>query len=174
MPALPALVERTLAWLGTPGNHVVTIGDDTYPARLFDLPDPPPLLYIKGDPALLARPSVAIVGARGATEQGRRDAQAFGRALSESRLAVVSGLALGASMPPPMPADCRAAAVPSLLRVRGPAGSIRPRTWRWRTKWPRAARSGSLITARLAASWRARYLRSRARSTRRCQQAATC
>ncbi|MGH8788529.1 MAG: DNA-processing protein DprA [Cupriavidus necator] len=92
---LPALVERTLTWLGTPGNHVVTFGDDAYPARLFDLPDPPPLLYIKGDPALLARPAVAIVGARGATEQGKRDAQAFGRALSESGLAVVSGLALG-------------------------------------------------------------------------------
>jgi len=85
---LPALVERTLAWLSTPGNHVVTFGDDTYPARLLDLPDPPPLLYIKGDPALLARPSVAIVGARGATEQGKRDAQAFGRALSESGLAL--------------------------------------------------------------------------------------
>ncbi|AQV96110.1 DNA protecting protein DprA [Cupriavidus necator] len=92
---LPALVERTRAWLGTPGNHVVTLADDAYPARLFDLHDPPPLLYIKGDPALLSRPAVAIVGARGATEQGKRDAQAFGRELSESGLAVISGLALG-------------------------------------------------------------------------------
>ncbi|SOY41230.1 similar to smf, putative DNA processing chain A (drpA); putative exported protein [Cupriavidus taiwanensis] len=92
---LPALVERTLAWLGTPGNHLLTLADDAYPARLFDLHDPPPLLYIKGDPALLARPAVAIVGARKATEQGKRDAQAFGRELSESGLTVISGLALG-------------------------------------------------------------------------------
>ncbi len=93
--ALSALAERTLAWLDKPGHHLVTLGDNAYPRRLFDLPDPPPLLYIKGDPALLARPAVAIVGARGATEQGKRDAQAFGRALSECGLAVVSGLALG-------------------------------------------------------------------------------
>lgn len=93
--ALPALVERTLAWLGTPGNHLLTLADDAYPRRLYDLHDPPPLLYIKGDPALLARPAVAIVGARNATEQGKRDAQAFGRELSESGLTVISGLALG-------------------------------------------------------------------------------
>lgn len=74
---------------------MVTLADDAYPRRLFDLPDPPPLLYIKGDPALLARPAVAIVGARGATTQGRRNAQAFGRALSDAGLAVVSGLAQG-------------------------------------------------------------------------------
>ncbi|WP_414212954.1 DNA-processing protein DprA [Cupriavidus necator] len=93
--ALSALAARTLAWLDTPGNHLVTLADDAYPARLFDLPDPPPLLYIKGDPALLARPAVAIVGARGATTQGKRNAQAFGRALSDAGLAVVSGLAQG-------------------------------------------------------------------------------
>ncbi|UDM50470.1 DNA-processing protein DprA [Cupriavidus sp. MP-37] len=92
---LPALVERTLAWLGTPGNRLLTLADDAYPRRLFDLHDPPPLLYIKGDPALLARPAVAIVGARNATEQGKRDAQTFGRELSESGLTVISGLALG-------------------------------------------------------------------------------
>lgn len=92
---LPALVERTLAWLGTPGNRLLTLADDAYPRRLFDLHDPPPLLYIKGDPALLSRPAVAIVGARNATEQGKRDAQAFGRELSEAGLTVISGLALG-------------------------------------------------------------------------------
>lgn len=92
---LAALADRTLAWLRTPGNHLLTVADDAYPRRLFDLHDPPPLLYIRGDPALLARPAVAIVGARNATGQGKRDAQAFGRELSESGLTVVSGLALG-------------------------------------------------------------------------------
>lgn len=92
---LASLVDRTLAWLRMPGNHLLTLADDAYPRRLFDLHDPPPLLYIRGDPALLARPAVAIVGARNATGQGKRDAQAFGRELSESGLTVVSGLALG-------------------------------------------------------------------------------
>ncbi|MBP0635239.1 DNA-processing protein DprA [Cupriavidus sp. amp6] len=93
--AVSALAERTLRWLDTPGNHLVTLADDAYPRRLFDLADPPPLLYIQGDPAMLARPAVAIVGARSATAQGTRDALTFGRALSESGLTVVSGLALG-------------------------------------------------------------------------------
>ncbi|WP_374063632.1 DNA-processing protein DprA [Cupriavidus sp. DF5525] len=78
--ALSGLAARTLAWLDTPGNHLVTLADDAYPRRLFDLPDPPPLLYIKGDPALLARPAVAIVGARGATppaQPGRPDFSDF-------------------------------------------------------------------------------------------------
>ncbi|XYI34117.1 DNA-processing protein DprA [Cupriavidus oxalaticus] len=93
--AVSALAERTLRWLDTPGNHLVTLADDAYPRRLFDLADPPPLLYIQGDPAMLARPAVAIVGARSATAQGTRDALTFGRGLSESGLTVVSGLALG-------------------------------------------------------------------------------
>nr|WP_238587279.1 DNA-processing protein DprA [Cupriavidus sp. IDO] len=93
--ALSGLVARTTAWLDEPGNYMVTLADDAYPARLFDLADPPPLLYIKGDPAVLARPALAIVGARDATAQGRRDAEAFGASFSEAGNAVVSGLALG-------------------------------------------------------------------------------
>ncbi|MBP0621937.1 DNA-processing protein DprA [Cupriavidus sp. LEh25] len=93
--AVSALAGQTLRWLDTPGNHLVTLADDAYPRRLFDLADPPPLLYIQGDPAMLARPAVAIVGARSATAQGTRDALTFGQGLSESGLTVVSGLALG-------------------------------------------------------------------------------
>ncbi|MBF6988032.1 DNA-protecting protein DprA [Cupriavidus sp. IK-TO18] len=93
--AVSALAGRTLRWLDTPGNHLVTLADDAYPRRLFDLADPPPLLYIQGDPAMLARPAVAIVGARSATAQGTRDALTFGQGLSESGLTVVSGLAQG-------------------------------------------------------------------------------
>jgi DNA processing protein len=53
------------------------------------------LLYVKGEPAILQRPAIAIVGARSATAQGEANAEAFARALSERGLTVVSGLALG-------------------------------------------------------------------------------
>ena len=85
----------TLKWLEDPANHVVTLGDPHYPQLLLQISDPPPLLYVKGDCALLNQFAVAIVGSRNATTQGITNAEAFARALSEAGITVVSGLALG-------------------------------------------------------------------------------
>ena len=68
-------IERTLAWAGEAGNHILTLADADYPRRLFDIPDPPPLLYVKGEPALLSRPGIALVGARSATAAGEANAE---------------------------------------------------------------------------------------------------
>ncbi|AOY92284.1 DNA protecting protein DprA [Cupriavidus sp. USMAA2-4] len=94
-PALAALVARTAEWAAMPGNHLLTLADAAYPAALLDLADPPPLLYLHGDLAALRRPAIALVGARSASAQGARDAQAFARALAGAGLCVVSGLAAG-------------------------------------------------------------------------------
>ena len=88
-------IERALAWAGEAGNHILTLADAGYPRQLFDIADPPVLLYVKGDPALLSRPGIALVGARSATAAGEANAGAFARALAEQGLVVVSGLALG-------------------------------------------------------------------------------
>jgi DNA processing protein len=53
------------------------------------------LLYLRGDPGVLARPSLAIVGSRQATAQGKDNARAFAQALGEQGYVVVSGLAQG-------------------------------------------------------------------------------
>jgi DNA processing protein len=90
-----AAVASALAWLERPENHLITLADDGYPPSLFDLPDPPPLLYVKGRPELLRRDALAVVGSRNATLQGAADARAFSRALSDAGLCIVSGLALG-------------------------------------------------------------------------------
>ncbi len=92
--ATPA-VEVALEWLSQPGNRLLTLGDEAYPAALLEIPDPPVALYVKGDAALLSRPSLAVVGARNATPQGEANAESFSRALSEAGLCIVSGLALG-------------------------------------------------------------------------------
>lgn len=92
---LAALIERTLAWRAAPGHHLLTLADAAYPARLFDLHDPPPVLYVTGQLTALARPALAVVGARKATAQGRHDAESFAAAFSRAGHAVVSGLALG-------------------------------------------------------------------------------
>ena len=63
-------IERDLDWLGTPGHHFVTWGDDAYPALLADITDAPIALFVAGDPSLLATPALAIVGSRNPTRTG--------------------------------------------------------------------------------------------------------
>ncbi len=92
-PVAPS--QQALDWLEMPGNHFLPITHPAYPERLRRIPDPPPWLYVKGDPALLGAPMLAIVGSRHATPQGLRDARAFAQALAEAGLVIVSGLALG-------------------------------------------------------------------------------
>ncbi len=69
--------------------------DQLYPPRLRELPDPPLLLYLKGDVSLLASPSVAIVGSRRATPQGRKVARVIARHISSCGIAVIAGMAEG-------------------------------------------------------------------------------
>jgi DNA processing protein len=90
-----AQLDAVLAWRDVPGNALLALDDPAYPPLLLTMPDPPPLLYVKGQLALLHTRSVAVVGSRGATPQGAEDAKRFSRAFSDAGLAVVSGLALG-------------------------------------------------------------------------------
>ncbi|MGX7005152.1 DNA-processing protein DprA [Caballeronia sp. KNU42] len=85
----------TLEWASAPGNRIVTLADSAYPPALLTMPDPPPLLYVKGRLDLLQARAVAIVGSRSATPQGIDDARRFAQALSDAGLVIVSGLALG-------------------------------------------------------------------------------
>ena len=93
--AVSEQVEKTQKWLEEPGNSILTLSDADYPKLLLEIPDPPLMLYVKGRKELLSLPSVAIVGSRNATAQGRVDAQEFASSLSASGLTIVSGLALG-------------------------------------------------------------------------------
>ncbi len=91
----PEQVETTRQWLTHPGNHVLTQDDPDFPSLLREVHSPPNLLFVKGNPALLSRPMVAMVGSRSATRQGCIDAEAFALALSQMGITVVSGLATG-------------------------------------------------------------------------------
>lgn len=88
-------VAEDLAWLERPGHHLIRLTDPAYPASLLEIPDPPPLLFVVGDPALLARPQIAMVGSRKATTGGVDNARAFARHLAADGLVITSGLALG-------------------------------------------------------------------------------
>jgi DNA processing protein len=71
--------------------------DARFPERLKAIFDPPPALYLRGsgDPALLGRRAVAVVGARSCSPYGAQVARMLGRELAAAGLVVVSGLARG-------------------------------------------------------------------------------
>jgi DNA processing protein len=70
-------------------------GGPGYPAALTELPDAPPILWAQGDVALLARPMIALVGARNASSLGVRMARRLADGLGQAGFVVVSGLARG-------------------------------------------------------------------------------
>ncbi|KAA0912419.1 DNA-protecting protein DprA [Aquicoccus porphyridii] len=75
--------------------QMICIGEAAYPAQLLDLADPPPILWAQGDPSLLTRPMIALVGARNASSLGGRMARALAADLGNKGHVVVSGLARG-------------------------------------------------------------------------------
>ena len=74
---------------------VVGITDDHYPWLLRQIPDPPLVLFYKGSLDVLARPCVAVVGARRCSSHGRVLAPRMSADLTAHGVCIVSGLALG-------------------------------------------------------------------------------
>lgn len=78
------------------GVRVLTVEEPAYPVRLASIAMPPHVLFVTGDPAVLARErSVAIVGTRRATTSGRTTAGRIATALVAADATIVSGLAFG-------------------------------------------------------------------------------
>jgi DNA processing protein len=178
--------ERELAAAKALGVSFIAVCESDYPQRLRMIDDAPPLLAVRGNPAALALPMVAIVGARNASAAGVRFAERLARDLGEAGFVIVSGLARGidagahrgslatgtvaalagghAHIYPP-----EHAALADSILTQGTLISEMPLGWEPRARdFPRrnrlisglsagivvveaAKRSGSLITARLAA-----------------------
>lgn len=167
---------------------VLTWFDTRFPQRLREIPDPPVLLYLRGDATLLKNPAVAVVGARECTILGLQSVERISADLSRFGVTVVSGLAagidrqahqsaltgiggsiavLGAGLDvhyPPENEDLRRVleAKGLVLTEFGPGTRPEARNFPFRNRIisglslgvlvaEAAARSGSLITARLAA-----------------------
>lgn len=76
-------------------GRLLVFGDPAYPEPLAHVPDAPPVLTARGNPALLSRPMLAIVGARDASAAGQRFAEHLAKALGAVGFVIVSGLARG-------------------------------------------------------------------------------
>src|SRR5699024_7938070 len=88
-------IDRVFEKTGRAGAQIVSFLDDAYPSILREIYDPPLLLWLKGDPAVLNTPGIAMVGTRRASKYGLNQADAFGKKLVSNGLTVVSGLAYG-------------------------------------------------------------------------------
>jgi DNA processing protein len=90
-----AEAEREMAAALSAGIAFVALGEPDYPLRLAMIDDAPPLIAVRGELAALARPMVAIVGARNASAAGIKFAERLARELGEAGLVIASGLARG-------------------------------------------------------------------------------
>ena len=107
-------VLRALERADGMGMVTLLFTEPTYPRALLQLPDPPPVLFLRGRAALLAEAGVAVVGSRKATARARSVAHALGAAVAGRGTPVVSGLALGVD----------GAAHEGALRARGPTVAV--------------------------------------------------
>ena len=93
--AARAAVEAEVAAVERLGARYLFWGEPPYPPLLADVGSAPPALIVLGDLRLLARPAVAIVGARNASAAACRFARQLSAELGAEGVLVVSGLARG-------------------------------------------------------------------------------
>ena len=74
---------------------IVSGEDAYYPARLKEIYDPPLVLYVRGDPEVLTRPGIAMVGTRHPTPYGSGMAERLACDLAGQGLVIISGMARG-------------------------------------------------------------------------------
>ncbi|WP_163512530.1 DNA-processing protein DprA [Fodinicola acaciae] len=92
--SLPAMAER-IEDAAERGVRLVTVLDDDYPVNLRAIHDKPPFLWYAGTLSAADARAIAVVGTRGASDDGLRRARRLTAGLVEAGVTVVSGLASG-------------------------------------------------------------------------------
>jgi DNA processing protein len=90
-------VDLEMLWgrIEAQGVHVLTWQDEAYPARLKEIDQPPPVLYVRGDYLADDEFAVAIVGTRRVTPYGRQITEEIASFLAANGITIISGLARG-------------------------------------------------------------------------------
>lgn len=84
-----------LDWLEGEQRWLITWNDPLYPPLLRRIPDAPVALFATGQPEMLVRPQLAIVGSRKASPGGLDHARHFATSLARQGFVITSGLATG-------------------------------------------------------------------------------
>jgi len=89
------VVQREKQEVEQCGAVIVAMEDEGYPQLLKHIPDPPPMLYVRGEIRKTDALSLAVVGARRCTQYGRDQADRLSALCAEAGLCIVSGGAYG-------------------------------------------------------------------------------
>ena len=89
------VAARQLARAASAGEIALTLADARYPRLLSAIPDPPPVLWLRGQDEALNHPAIALVGSRSATPYGLTMARQLAGQLAAAGATIVSGLARG-------------------------------------------------------------------------------
>ena len=91
--------EAACAWLAAGGGaDIVVLSDPDYPKRLLQLPRPPAVLFVRGRRGVLSdKAAIFLTGTRRPDDEGRRNAEDFGRAIAR-RAALLTGFEEGVEM----------------------------------------------------------------------------
>ena len=87
--------EKELEYAEKHGVSAISFLDKEYPARLKHCTDSPVVLYKKGNGSINPPRSVAIVGTRNATREGKETTEKLVEELAKADVTIVSGLAYG-------------------------------------------------------------------------------
>ena len=88
-------VDREIQLCRQAGVAIISEIDPCYPRLLREIPDPPGVLFWRGDSQPMDQLAIAIVGTRHATHYGLRQAERLASGLAHAGLTIVSGLARG-------------------------------------------------------------------------------
>jgi len=94
-PATAAIAKAELDTVQDLGGTSLVLGEPAYPPLLAQIEDAPPVLHVLGHAALLKKKTVAVVGARNASANGRRFAREIAAGIGAGGFLVASGLARG-------------------------------------------------------------------------------
>ncbi|HAX90611.1 MAG TPA: DNA-protecting protein DprA [Rhodospirillaceae bacterium] len=94
-PPSPRDIENEITFVEKEGGRILCSCEPDYPEMLAAIEDAPPALTVFGDPALLHKKQLAVVGARNASINGRKMAEKLTRDLAEQGYVITSGLARG-------------------------------------------------------------------------------
>jgi DNA processing protein len=89
------LAREEIARTAAMGTTLISMEDSSYPPRLKEIYDPPLILYIRGNPEVLTRPGIAMVGTRHPTPYGSGMAERLACDLAAQGLVIISGMARG-------------------------------------------------------------------------------
>ena len=87
--------EKTTKALEHLQAQIIPITTTDYPSQLQQIAKPPPLLYVRGDPACLHLPQIAIVGSRRMTRGAEKIAKSWAKSLAAGGFTITSGMAIG-------------------------------------------------------------------------------